>query len=124
MESQNISQIKITEEENKQNNTLISSVPKDDSDNLNKINKKMSSTSIKLKSKSIYHKNDFQVISLLGKGAYAKVVKARYIKDNSIKAIKIIEKSFMEKVFNTFYYIILRKINYIKSISKMMCYGC
>jgi hypothetical protein len=45
-----------------------------------------------------YSKNDFQVLELLGKGAYAKVVKAKCLKDNEIKAIKIIDKYFMERV--------------------------
>ena len=49
-------------------------------------------------SKNIYSKNDFEVLELLGKGAYAKVVKAKCLKDNIIKSIKIIDKQFMERV--------------------------
>jgi hypothetical protein len=45
-----------------------------------------------------YSKSDFEVIELLGKGAYAKVVKAIYLKTKEIKAIKIIDKSFIERV--------------------------
>lgn len=54
--------------------------------------------SIEVYSKNTYSKSDFEIISVLGKGAYAKVVKAKYLKDNSFKAIKIIEKSFIERV--------------------------
>jgi hypothetical protein len=45
-----------------------------------------------------FSKNDFEVIELLGKGAYAKVVKALCTKNKEIKAIKIIDKCFIEKV--------------------------
>jgi len=48
--------------------------------------------------KNIYSKNDFEVLELLGKGAYAKVVKAKCLRENTIKAIKIIDKHFMERV--------------------------
>ena len=48
-------------------------------------------------SKNSFTKDDFEVLGILGKGAYAKVVKARYIKTNEIVAIKIIEKTFIEK---------------------------
>ncbi len=45
-----------------------------------------------------FSKNDFEVIELLGKGAYAKVVKALCTKNKEIKAIKIVDKCFIEKV--------------------------
>ena len=48
--------------------------------------------------KNIYSKNDFEVLELLGKGAYAKVVKAKCLRENMIKAIKIIDRHFMERV--------------------------
>jgi serine/threonine protein kinase len=43
-------------------------------------------------------KADFDVIELLGKGAYAKVVKAMYLKTKEVKAIKIIDRHFIERV--------------------------
>lgn len=43
-------------------------------------------------------KADFDVIELLGKGAYAKVVKAMHIQSKQIKAIKIIDRQFIERV--------------------------
>jgi len=46
----------------------------------------------------IFRKNDFDILGLLGRGAYAKVVKAKNIQDNTIYTIKIIDKSFIEKV--------------------------
>ena len=57
--------------------------------------------------KNIYSKNDFEVLELLGKGAYAKVVKAKCLKDNSLKSIKIIDKNFMERVSYNFKYLII-----------------
>jgi hypothetical protein len=48
--------------------------------------------------KNEYKKNEFEILGLLGRGAYAKVVKAKLKKDGSIYAIKIIDKSFIEKV--------------------------
>lgn len=52
---------------------------------------------------NVYSKTDFEVVELLGKGAYAKVVKARHIKTKEIKAIKIIDKMFMERVSIIFF---------------------
>lgn len=57
--------------------------------------------SIPFSSKKKYNKSDFKVLSLLGKGAYAKVVLARHIETKELKAIKIVDKSFIEKVFST-----------------------
>ena len=48
--------------------------------------------------KNKFTKDDFEIIGLLGRGAYAKVVKARIIKSNTIAAIKIINKPFIIKV--------------------------
>ena len=76
-------------------------------------------------SKKIYFKkSDFEMLSEIGRGAYSKVYKARYLKDDSIKAIKIIEKDFMEKE-NKIYQVyleteILTKINHPLIIK---CYG-
>ncbi len=56
----------------------------------------------------VYHKSDFKVLSLLGKGAYAKVVMARYNETKEIKAIKIVDRSFIEKE-NKLYQIYLEK---------------
>ena len=47
----------------------------------------------------VFKKEDFEILGLLGRGAYAKVVKAKLIQDNTIYAIKIIDKSFIEKVY-------------------------
>ena len=46
----------------------------------------------------IFRKNDFDILGLLGRGAYAKVVKAKHIQDNTIYAIKIVDRNFIEKV--------------------------
>jgi hypothetical protein len=46
-----------------------------------------------------FSKTDFEVVELLGKGAYAKVVKAIYLPTKETKAIKIIDRSFIERVF-------------------------
>ena len=45
-----------------------------------------------------YAKSDFEVLELLGKGAYAKVVKAIHNSTKQVKAIKVIDKTFMERV--------------------------
>ena len=45
-----------------------------------------------------FTKTDFEVIELLGKGAYAKVVKALHIQTKEVKAIKIIDRCFIERV--------------------------
>jgi hypothetical protein len=55
-------------------------------------------TKIPFHSKNKFTKNDFEILGLLGRGAYARVVKARLIKNDTIYAIKIIEKEFIEKV--------------------------
>ena len=49
-------------------------------------------------SERIFRKNEFDILGLLGRGAYAKVVKAKHIQDNIIYAIKIIDKTFIVKV--------------------------
>jgi hypothetical protein len=53
---------------------------------------------IPLTSKKEFRKDDFEFIGSIGRGAYAKVVKAKLIKDNSIYAIKVINKPFIIKV--------------------------
>ncbi len=55
--------------------------------------------------KNIYSKTDFEVLELLGKGAYAKVVKAKCLRDNMIKSIKIIDKHFMQRVIDKIFII-------------------
>lgn len=40
---------------------------------------------------------DFQLIKNLGKGSYARVVKAKHLTSNKIYAIKVIDKEFIEK---------------------------
>ena len=47
--------------------------------------------------KTFYTKGDFEVLNLCGKGAYAKVVKAKCVQNNEIKALKIIDKNFLLK---------------------------
>jgi hypothetical protein len=50
------------------------------------------------KSKNEFTKLDFEVINLCGKGAYAKVVQAKCLKDGKMKALKIVDKIFILKV--------------------------
>jgi hypothetical protein len=47
---------------------------------------------------NVFSKLDFDVIELLGKGAYAKVIKALHLKTKEVKAIKIIDRQFIERV--------------------------
>jgi hypothetical protein len=56
---------------------------------------------IPFESKEHYSRNDFEVSLICGKGAYAKVVKAKYIKDNQMKALKIMDKNFLIKVYKS-----------------------
>ena len=49
-------------------------------------------------SKNSFKKDDFEFISIIGRGSYAKVVKAKLTKDNTIYAIKIINRPFIDKV--------------------------
>ena len=49
-------------------------------------------------SKNKFKKSDFEIIGLLGRGAYAKVVKAKLISTDTIYAVKILERNFFEKV--------------------------
>jgi hypothetical protein len=53
---------------------------------------------VEFESRIHYTRNDFEVSLICGKGAYAKVVKAKCLKDNEIKALKIMDKSFMIRV--------------------------
>ena len=53
---------------------------------------------IPFKSKNNFSKADFEIMNVLGNGAYAKVVRACHTKTNEIVAMKIIDKTFMEKV--------------------------
>ncbi len=41
---------------------------------------------------------DFEIINLLGKGAYAKVVLAKNIYNNKLYALKVIDKDFLRLV--------------------------
>jgi hypothetical protein len=61
--------------------------------------KKCSNPFVPFNSAKNFTKTDFEVIELLGKGAYAKVVKAIYLPTKETKAIKIIDRSFIERVF-------------------------
>jgi serine/threonine protein kinase len=77
-----------------------SSIP---SDQLYSIGSQMNNLSLnesanKLPFVKKYSKNDFEVLELLGKGAYAKVVKAVHKETKQVKAIKVIDKTFMERV--------------------------
>lgn len=44
-----------------------------------------------------FKKGDFEILAELGRGSYSKVLKARYIKEDKLKAIKIMDRDFMEK---------------------------
>ena len=44
-----------------------------------------------------FKKSDFEILAELGRGSYSKVLKAKYIKEDKLKAIKIMDKDFMEK---------------------------
>jgi len=44
-----------------------------------------------------FKKSDFEILSELGRGSYSKVIKAKYLKDEKIKAIKVMDKDFMDK---------------------------
>jgi hypothetical protein len=48
--------------------------------------------------KELYTKSNFEVQLLCGKGAYAKVVKSKCLKNNETIALKIIDKHFILKV--------------------------
>lgn len=48
--------------------------------------------------KNSFKKEDFEILGILGRGSYAKVVKAKLIKNNMIVAIKIINRPFILKV--------------------------
>lgn len=67
--------------------------------NLSLEEKKSEPSVIPFSCKKNFSKTDFEVIEVLGKGAYAKVVKARYLPTKEIKAIKIMYRSIIEKVF-------------------------
>ena len=47
--------------------------------------------------KKSFKKSDFEILAELGRGSYSKVLKARHIKEGEIKAIKIMNRDFMEK---------------------------
>lgn len=57
-----------------------------------------SKADISFPTERIFRKSDFDILGLLGRGAYAKVVKAKHKQDNMIYAIKIVDRSFIEKV--------------------------
>jgi hypothetical protein len=69
--------------------------------------------------RNLYTKSDFEDFQLCGKGSYAKVIKAVHKKSSEVKAIKIIDKNYMDKVGKIIKY---RKINYIKFIWSMIFY--
>jgi hypothetical protein len=48
--------------------------------------------------KTLYTKSNFEVLNLCGKGAYAKVVKAKCILNGENMALKIMDKNFILKV--------------------------
>jgi len=53
-----------------------------------------------------YSKTDFEIIGFLGKGSFAQVLKARHNKLNEIIALKVVERSFLEKEYK-FYQVFL-----------------
>jgi len=44
-----------------------------------------------------FKKSDFEILAELGRGSYSKVLKAKYLNEDKLKAIKIMDKDFMEK---------------------------
>jgi hypothetical protein len=52
---------------------------------------------LKLTSKNSFIKKDFDILSTIGEGAYAKVYKIKHIESNQIYAMKVIEKRLLEK---------------------------
>lgn len=63
-----------------------------------------------------FKKSDFEILAELGRGSYSKVLKARYIKEDKLKAIKVMDRDFMEKE-NKLYQVyleadLLHKINH------------
>jgi hypothetical protein len=72
---------------------------------------------VEFESRIHYTRNDFEVSLICGKGAYAKVVKAKCLRDNDIKALKIMDKCFLIKVISR---ITIRRISYIKSMWKII----
>jgi len=44
-----------------------------------------------------FKKSDFEILAELGRGSYSKVLKANYIAEEKLKAIKVIDRDFMEK---------------------------
>lgn len=81
------------------------------------IGKRKSKTDVSFPTPNVFSKNDFEVVELLGKGAYAKVVKAVYTLTKEVKAIKIIDKTFVERV--SIININYRNTNCIKFIWKI-----
>lgn len=65
-----------------------------DSDQQSIINEK-----IPFPTKNYFKKEDFEFLNLLGRGSFAKVLRAKFIKNNMIVAIKIINKPFILKVY-------------------------
>lgn len=54
--------------------------------------------------------NDFEIISELGRGAFAKVVHAKYLVNNKLVAIKIVDKLFINKLKKSHEALIEREI--------------
>ena len=59
---------------------------------------KYEKTNIPFRTRNQFRKSDFEILGLLGRGTTAKVVKAMLLSNNSIYAIKIIRKQFIENV--------------------------
>lgn len=55
-------------------------------------------SSLPFNNKVQFNKSDFEILGLLGRGSYARVVKARLIKEDKIFAIKIVDRVFIENV--------------------------
>lgn len=60
---------------------------------------KISTLKIPFRTKKTFTKNDFEIIALAGKGAYARVLRAKYLPEpqGPLKAIKVMEIDAMEK---------------------------
>lgn len=61
------------------------------------LNKTKNDEKTKFIIKNEFSKSDFEIIGFLGKGNFANVLKARLINKNKIYALKVVEKSHLEK---------------------------
>jgi hypothetical protein len=89
------------------NNSMISSLKSEFSGNNTDSDNVFIIDSVNNSPKKRNSIKDFELINVLGRGSYAKVVLARNIYTNKYYALKVIDKLFLEKVRN------IHKINII-----------